>query len=132
MPEKTRSIASMHSHGRRHRGKQPRLERLAIEFLQYVRDLESTLLRRAPALNPDLQKCAASILANFGEGWDDPSPGDKKRLFRYAHRSAGEAERLLRGVRSLRIVPDARIDDGLRLLLDIKMDLNRLIRSIAP
>lgn len=108
------------------------MERLARAFLVYVRELEPWVLRTAPGVNPDIQKCAASILANFGEGWDEPSRGDKRKFFRYAHRSAGEAERLLIGLQDLHGIPSPMLDRGLRLLLDIKMDLARLVRHFTP
>ena len=115
---------------RRQVRKRPRVERLAVEFLEVVRELERSVLRHAPDLNPDLQECAASILANFGEGWDESSLGDKRRFFRYAHRSAGEAERLLRAFRALPRTPTAATDRALSLLFAIKMDLRRLLRSV--
>ena len=101
-----------------------------MEFLGRARELEPAVLRHAPDLNPDLQECAASILANLGEGWDEPSRGDKRRFLRYAHRSAGEAERLLRGLQTLHRVPRAEIATALRVLFDIKMDLHRLLQSL--
>lgn len=105
-----------------------RVARLAEAFVVCARQVERVLYGRHFAMNRHLQDAAASLLANIGEALDEPSLGDKARFLRYAQRSAGECERLLRGLRRLRAIPTGLADDGLRHLRDIKLDLIRLTR----
>ena len=118
----------------RHRKRvQPRVERQAEDFVELCDAIEPRLLRRGKRdTNATLQDSSNSILANIGEGWDEPSPGDKIRFFRYAARSAGECERALVRLRSTRILTEEELRHGFKLLLGIKMDLRRLIAHFTP
>jgi four helix bundle protein len=105
-----------------------RIARLAVELVAFCDDVGRRLGGRKVALNSHLQDAAASVLSNVGEGLDEPSKGDKRRFFRYAVRSAGECEQLLRGLARVGALPPEALAGGIRLLRQIKMDLLRLIR----
>ncbi|MBW3554993.1 MAG: four helix bundle protein [Gemmatimonadetes bacterium] len=116
----------MSDHGREDR--EPRVVRLALDLVEFCDRIEAKILRkRKVALNDHLQDSAASALANVGEGWDDPNPREKRRFFHYALRSGGECQRQLRGVARVRAISPEELAEGMRLLLDLKLDLLRLI-----
>lgn len=108
-------------------GRQPRVERLAVRFVAGCHRVGGRLGSRRPSMNNQLQRASDSVLANIGEGLDAGQPGEQCRFFRYALRSAGEAERLFRGAARLELLPRHEVTSALRLLKDIKMDLRRLI-----
>jgi four helix bundle protein len=105
----------------------PRVLRLALDFVAFCQQHQRAVARARPTLDGQLQETADSILLNLGEAFDEPSRGDKRRFFRYALRSAGEAEKGLRGIAVLDLIPRPTIEEGLRLLRDIRFDLKRLI-----
>lgn len=108
-------------------GRQPRVVKLALEFMEFARIVG---LRIARVQEPDwrqLEDAAASLLANLGEAFDEESAGDRERFLRYAKRSAGECERTLLGGARLKAVTGAELDRGMKLLKDIKWDVLRLI-----
>ncbi len=116
-------------------GERYRVARLAGELLGFCDRVERALGGHWSEVNDQLRRAAVSALANVGEGLDESSTGDKKRFFRYAYRSCGECERCLGGLAAARALPPPLIDEGLRRLKDIKLDLNRLItwaRSRPP
>ncbi len=75
-----------------------------------------------------IERAAASLVANLGEAFDADSLADKRRYFRYALGSTGESASLLKGAQQVAALPAAALDQGLRLLRDVKWDLIRLIR----
>jgi four helix bundle protein len=82
-------------------------------------------------MHGQVERTADSILMNIGEAFGEPSRGDKRRFFRYALRSAGEAEKALLGLATLDLLPQPTIQEGLRLLKNIRLDLHRLINSTS-
>jgi four helix bundle protein len=82
-------------------------------------------------MHGQVERTADSILMNIGEAFGEPSRGDKRRFFRYALRSAGEAEKALLGLATLNLLPEQAVHEGLRLLRDIRLDLRRLINSTS-
>jgi four helix bundle protein len=113
------------------RRRQPRLARLALVLVTGCEGVDRELRGRAAALNDQLQRAAGSVLANVGEALDEPSPGDKRRFLRYARRSAGECDRLLRALARLHHLTPRSATTALNLVRDIKMDIDRLIRWSA-
>jgi four helix bundle protein len=109
----------------------PRVVRLALAFVRYCDGVERELGGRKAGLNRHLQEAAASVVANAGEALEEPNRGDKRRFFRYAMRSAGECEHLLRALGEVDALAEARLEEGLRLLRDIRQDLLRLLRWAA-
>ncbi len=85
---------------------------------------------RQPA-NDHLQRSAASVVTNVGEGLGEMSTGDKVRLYRYAHRSAVECEHALRSLTAVGAVANEDLLCALRLLKDVKLDLRRLINAFT-
>jgi four helix bundle protein len=112
----------------RKRERDARVVVLAVEFVAYCDAVGLELRGRKAAMNEHLQDAAASVLANVGEALDEDSLGDKRRLCRYALRSAGECERLLHGLARVGAIPASRRDEGIRLVRSVKMELLRLIR----
>jgi four helix bundle protein len=110
-------------------GRQPRVLRLALEFVAYWGRHGPMVRRARPSLDGQVERTADSILLNIGEAFGEPSRGDKRRFFRYALRSAGEAEKALLGMATLGLLPQQEVQEGLRLLKDIRLDLHRLINS---
>jgi four helix bundle protein len=106
----------------------PRVVQLALEFVAYCGDIERLLRGRRAPLNAQLQRAAASILSNIGEGFDELSKTDQRRFFRYAIRSAGESQRLLQGLTIVGALDPTQTAPGYALLKDIKFDLLRLIQ----
>jgi four helix bundle protein len=78
----------------------------------------------------NLQDAAVSIVANIGEGATDLSPGDKRRFYRYALRSAGECAALLHAAARLTLLPPATIAAAQAILKDLRAQLFRLHHSI--
>jgi four helix bundle protein len=111
-----------------YRARGPRVARLAQELVVYASDVEAELRGRRAALNRHLQEAAASVLANVGEGLEEQSRGDKRRFFRYAMRSSGECEHLLRALGAVGALQPATLDRGAPLLRNLRHDLLRLIR----
>jgi four helix bundle protein len=112
-------------------GRQPRVLRLALEFGAYWDRHGPTVRRARPPMHGQVERTADSILTNIGEAFGEPSRGDKRRFFRYALRSAGEAEKALLGLATLDLLPHSMIEEGLRLLKNIRLDLHRLINSTS-
>jgi four helix bundle protein len=108
-------------------GRGPRVLGLALRFVAFYQRYEAEVARARPGLGVQLQEAADSIVLNLGEGFDEPSRGDKRRFFRYALRSAGEAEKGLHALSVLNLIPSPALEEGLRLLRDIRFDLKRLI-----
>jgi four helix bundle protein len=111
--------------------REPRVARLAVDFVAFCDQVEKDLRGRKSAMNGHLQEAGASLLSNIGEAFEEKSRGDRRRFFRYALRSAGECERLLHGLARVGALPPDRLAAGIRLLRDIKLDLLRLIRWAA-
>ena len=116
---------------------EPRVARLALDLVVACDRVERGLMRRRKAaINEQLQDAAASVLSNVGEAWDDANPREKKRFLRYAHRSAGECQRLARGAARVGAITPDELQDLLRLLLAVKSDLRRLMgwcdRQLPP
>jgi four helix bundle protein len=109
-------------------GGNARVVRLVEAFVACCDRLERELGRRQHAHTSHIRAAAASIQANTGEAFGEQSMGDKRRFFRYALRSATECEHLLRGLRKIAVSRQADVDQALRLVRDIRMDLLRLIR----
>ena len=105
----------------------PRVERLALEVVAYCGRLGVGLAPVHRGLYQHLSDAAASMLANIGEAWDEPSRGDKARFFRYALRSAGECQRTLRGLVAASGITREQAGRGTQILLAVKLDLLRLI-----
>jgi four helix bundle protein len=110
----------------------PRVVRLALDFVGWCHRHRRALERARRTLNEHIQDAADSILLNTGEALDELSRPDKRRFLRYALRSAGEAEKGLRAVAELDLLPAPAVNDGLRLLRDIRLDLRRLIQWTPP
>jgi four helix bundle protein len=102
--------------------------RLALQYVEFCHRHQPALWRGRPSLCEHTQETADSILLNIGEALSEESRGDKRRFFRYAMRSAGEAEKALRAAACLGLLPPPALDQGFRLLRDIRLDLRRLIR----
>jgi four helix bundle protein len=83
--------------------------------------------RGRPGLDEEIQEAADSVVLNLAEGFAESSRGDKRRFFRYALRSAGEAEKGLRTLAIVDLLPPHALAEGLRLLRDIRLDIRRLI-----
>ena len=122
-----RTAAEEASTGGRGRGSSPRVLRLALAYLSWCECWRRELGWR-PGLADQIERAAASTLANLGEAFDSDTLPEKRRYFRYALASTGESSRLLTGVRRLDSLPPPALQEGLRLLRDIKWDLLRLIR----
>ena len=112
----------------RWRGEQPRVVKLALEFLEFARRVGPRVARVQESGAEHLEDAAASQLANVGEALDEDSAGDIRRFLRYAKRSGGECERLLLGAAELGCITGPELDEGMRLLKNIRWDLIRLIR----
>jgi four helix bundle protein len=112
-------------------GRQPRVLRLALEFVAFWDRHGPTVRRARSSMHGQVERTADSILMNIGEAFGEPSRGDKRRFFRYALRSAGEAEKALLGLATLDLLPQPTVQEGLRLLKDIRLDLRRLINSTS-
>jgi four helix bundle protein len=105
-----------------------RVVQLALEFVAYCGDIERALRGRRAPLNAQLQRAAASILSNIGEGFDEPNKTEQRRFFRYAIRSAGESQRVLQGLTIVGALDPDQAATGTALLKNIKYDLLRLIQ----
>jgi four helix bundle protein len=75
-----------------------------------------------------IERAAASLVANLGEAFDADTLAEKRRYFRYALGSTGEGARLLHGASQAKALPESALDEAFRLLRDIKWDLIRLVR----
>lgn len=102
--------------------------KLALEFLDFARRVGPHVARVQEPGAEHLEDAAASQLANVGEALDEDSGGDIRRFLRYAKRSGGERERLLLGAAELGCITGRELDEGMRLLKNIRWDLIRLIR----
>lgn len=111
----------------RWRGRQPRVVTLALEFLEFARGVAPRIARVQESGAGHLEDAAASQLANIGEALDEDSGGDMRRFLRYAKRSGGECERLLLGAAELGCITRLELDQGMRLLKNIRWDLVRLL-----
>ncbi len=109
------------------KGKEPRVLRLANAYLEWCEGRRERL-EHWPALNDQIQRAAASLVANLGEGFDSGTMGDKRRYFRYALASVGESRKLVIGAAKVGALSSPHTQDPLVLLRDIKWDLIRLIR----
>jgi four helix bundle protein len=85
------------------------------------------VVRGRPGLDEQIQEAADSVVLNLGEGFAETSRGDKRRFFRYALGSAGEAEKGLRTLAVVDLLTPHALDEGLRRLRDIRLDIKRLI-----
>jgi four helix bundle protein len=103
---------------------------LALRSLELCRGFSPALRRGHRHLDDQLQGAAVSIVANIGEGATDLSPGDKRRFYRYALRSAGECAALLQAAQRLTILPPETVAASQALLKDLRAQLFRLHHSI--
>jgi four helix bundle protein len=69
--------------------------RAALDLLALCDQLGRRLWVRNSALYRQLQRAVASLIANIGEGANCFTPGDRRRFYEYAYRSAGECSSLL-------------------------------------
>lgn len=106
---------------------EPRVLRLANAYLAWC-DKWNARLRRWPGMNDHIQRSAAAIVANLGEGFDSDTLVEKRRYFRYALTEAGESRKLVSSAAQIGALPDSPAEESLRLLRDIKWDLIRLTR----
>jgi four helix bundle protein len=108
-------------------GAEPRVVELANAYLVWCERWKQRL-RRWPGMNDHIQRSAASIVANLGEGFESDTLVDKRRYFRYALTEVGESRKLVASAARIGALPDTPTHESLRLLRDIKWDLIRLIR----
>ena len=109
------------------RGEEPRVIELAIALVAFCDRIEPRLRRTKFAINAQLQDAASSALANAGEAWDEVNPAEKRRFFIYSLRSAGECQRELKGAAAAGAISPEELEEGLGLILALKLDLRRLI-----
>jgi four helix bundle protein len=103
--------------------------RVALEFLVLHDRTAPRIWRRNQALFRQLQRAVASVIANIGEATSCFSPGDRRRYFEYAYRSAGECAALMIALNELGVLHGGEYDDARQLLHRIQIMLRRLMQQ---
>ena len=110
---------------------EPRVVWLAYQYLAWCRSQEQRL-QQWPGTWGQIERAAASIVANSGEAFDSRTMPLMRQYFGYARASAGESARLLLGAAEAGMIPQSAAEEGLRLLTDIRWDLHRMIAWTKP
>ena len=105
---------------------EPRVVRLANQYMAWCRSREQQL-GRWPGMWGQIERAAASIVANAGEAFDSETAPLMRQYFGYARASAGESARLVMGATRAGMIAADAAKEGVRLLKNIRWDLHRLI-----
>jgi four helix bundle protein len=105
---------------------------VAVDFLRLCDRLGRRLWVRNSALCRQLQRAAASLIANIGEGAACHTAGDRRRYFEYAYRSAGECSALLLSFHALNALTLDEYQEARALLARVHMMLRKLMAHAHP
>ena len=107
----------------------PRVYQVASRFSELALRIIERIPRGAGKLGDQLFRSGTSIPANIAEGVGKRSKPDRRNYDDHARGSAFESGSHLDIVRLLKCVPDADIDDGKAMLVEIVKMLTVMMRT---